>query len=648
MEITLAKSAGYCFGVSRAIKLVNDALDNGKKVATLGEIIHNADVVRNLEKRGARVVNDIDEVADDEILVIRSHGVGQEIYNKIHERNLECIDATCPFVAKIHKIVREKSDEGYFILIAGDKNHPEVKGIIGHCDQNNYMVFSNDDELKKFLIKKSVFLEKKVAIVAQTTYNIEIWGTCIGILTDTLPNLQIFETICIATDRRQNDAIALAKASDAVVVIGGRHSSNTDKLFRVCKHYCGNVFHIENASELNLNDFRGMKKVGITAGASTPAYIIEEVLTQMSEIQNDENFDFAKALDESFKKIHGGECVKGTIEKVDDAKSIAYVNVGTKHTGIVSLSELTNDPSLKVSDVVKEGDEVEFMVIKVNDQEGIVTLSKKKVDETAGFRKLVQAKENGEILQGKVQKVIKGGIIVLCNGVQVFIPASHTGFARDFDLTTLVGQTFDVKIIEAEEKRHNRAVGSIKEVQKAQKAEAQKKFWDEAEVGKVYKGEVKSLTNYGAFVDLGGIDGMVHISELSWGRIKHPSEVVKVGDVLEVYIKELDKEKNRISLGYKKTEDNPWTKFTNEYSVGDVVKAKIVSIPAKNYGAFAEIIPGVDGLIHISQIANQRVENVSDILSVGQEVEAEIIGIEDEDKRVSLSMRKLAEENNED
>lgn len=358
----------------------------------------------------------------------------------------------------------------------------------------------------------------------------------------------------------------------------------------------------------------------------------------MAEILEDD-INFEEALEQSFKKVHTGERVKGYIAAVNNSEAI--VDIGTKHTGYVPLSELTDDQTKKPSDIVSVGEEVDLIVTKINDQEGIVTLSKKKVDELVGFDNISKAKEEDAVLDGVVLNVVKGGILVSVDGVRVFVPASQTGLGRDKNLDELLKQKVQIKIIEVNESRR-RAVGSIKAVAKAQREAAKAAFWETAEIGKVYKGEVKSLTNYGAFVDLGGIDGMVHISELSWGRIKHPSQVVKVGDILEVYIKELDKESGRISLGFKKAEDNPWVKFQNNYNVGDVVKATIVSITP--FGAFAQIIEGVDGLIHISQIADKRVDNVNDVLSVGQEVDVKMTEIDLDKKRISISIRALLDD----
>lgn len=642
MSIKVAKSAGFCFGVDRAVKLVYEEIEKGGKVATYGPIIHNTNVVNEIEAKGVRIVNKLSDLQNDERLILRSHGVGKNIYDELKEMGNEYIDATCPFVARIHKIVREQSEQGKIVLIAGDREHPEVDAIVKHCPGECY-VFADEEELKEIFQKNYGFLKKKVAIVAQTTYNIIVWNKCIDIIPDTLKDVtEIFQTICNATSDRQHAAIELAKSSDVMIVIGGKHSSNTIKPFSVCSKYC-RTYHIENSDELYDIDLSGASDIGITAGASTPAYIIKEVIQKMSEIQKtqEEEINFAEALEQSFKKIHTGERIKGIIVAVNNSEAI--VDIGTKHTGFISLSELTNDPSKKPADVVSVGEEVDLVVIKINDQDGIATLSKKKVDEMVGFDNIVKAMEEGKILEGTVQRAVKGGVIVLVDGVGVFVPASHTGLGRDEDIEKLVKQQVSIKLIDVIPQRR-RAVGSIKLVQKAIREEAQKKFWETAEVGAVYKGEVKSITNYGAFVDLGGIDGMVHVSELSWKRIKHPSEVVKVGDVLEVYIKELNSETGRISLGYRKSEDNPWEKFKASYNVGDVVKATVVSITP--FGAFASIIDGVDGLIHISQIANQRVDNVKDVLSVGQEVEAKITECDIENKRVSLSMRALLADEN--
>lgn len=646
-KVTVAESAGFCFGVDRAVKMVYGELEKNTKVATLGPIIHNQDVVNDMQAKGARIISSVDELSDDETVVIRSHGVGREVYDQIAAKGNRMLDATCPFVSRIHKIVAEKSAEGYFILIAGDASHPEVQGIVGHCDEN-CLVFKDNFELKDFFEKKYKNLEKKLAIVAQTTYNIVVWDECLNVIPKNDSDIIIFDTICNATDTRQSDAAELAKSSDIMLVVGGRHSSNTVKLFEVCSRYC-RTYHIENSDELRSLKLPAAEKIGITAGASTPAYIIKEVQTTMADNENiaeiqDEDIDFAEAIDQSFKKIHTGEKVKGIVVGVDNAE--ITVDLGTKHTGYVKLEDLTDDPAKKPEDIAKVGDEIELIVIKVNDAEGTAQLSKKKVDEQAGYDTIVKAYEEKTVLEGTVQHVVNKGVTLTYLGVRIFIPASHTGLPRGAELDELLKKKVEFMIIEVTEGK-KRAVGSIKAVQNAKKAEAQAKFWDNANVGDVYVGKVKSLTNFGAFVDLGGIDGMVHISELSWKRIKHPSEVVAVGDTLEVYIKDLNRDENRISLGFKKAEDNPWEIFKTNYNVGDVVKATIVSITS--FGAFARIIDGIDGLIHISQIADKKVENVKDILSVGDEVDVKIIDIDADAKRISISIRALLEtEENDD
>ena len=641
-KVTVAKSAGFCFGVDRAVKMVYNELESNTKVATLGPIIHNQDVVNDMNAKGARVVESVDELLPEETVVIRSHGVGREVYNKIAEKGCRMLDATCPFVAKIHKIVAEKSKEGYMILIAGDVNHPEIQGIIGHCEQN-FCVFKDNVELKHVFEKNENFLRKKLAFVAQTTYNIIEWEECLKVIPKGNPDIVIFDTICSATDTRQSDAAKLARESDIMLVVGGRHSSNTVKLYEVCSRYC-KTYHIENSDELSSLMLPCAGKIGITAGASTPAYIIEEVQTTMTENVNlnaiDEEIDFAEALDQSFKKIHTGEKVEGLVVSVDNAE--ITVDLGTKHTGYVKLEDLTDDSTKKPEDIVSVGDKIELIVIKVNDSEGTVALSKRKVDEQAGYDTVVKAKEEGAVLEGTISRIVNKGVTLNYMGVRIFIPASQTGLPRGAELDQLNKQKVQFKIIEVDEGGKKRAVGSIKAVDSAKKEEAKAAFWADAEIGKTYVGKVKSLTSFGAFVDLGGIDGMVHISELSWKRIKHPSEVVAVGDTLEVYIKDLNAEENRISLGFKKAEDNPWEIFKSKYAVDDVVKATIVS--TTSFGAFAQIIDGVDGLIHISQLADKKVENVKDIVSVGDVVDVKIIDIDDESKRISISMRALIED----
>lgn len=651
MRITLAKTAGFCFGVDRAVKTVEDLLDKGERVCTLGPIIHNQQLVEELNRRGARIVASPDEVKTGETLVIRSHGVEPEVIENAEKLGIKTVDATCPFVAKIHKIVAGKSREGYTVLIAGDASHQEVKGIVGHC-RGSVFVFSGEDELLLLLEKEENFAGKRIILAAQTTFNEEIFVKCKNILKKVCTNAEIFDTICNATSMRQQEARELSCVNDAMIVIGGRHSSNTAKLFDVCREKCGRTYLIETAAELSGTDLSDCGSVGVVAGASTPAGIIKEVIKTMSENLQpvEEQMEVKESVQKSFEEmtdeeafeaslsgLTGDQKVVGTVITVNPTE--ITVDIGRGVTGYVTAEEFSSDPDVKLTDEVKPGDELNLIIMKINDQEGTAMLSKRRYDAIAGWDNIVAAKDSGEIVTGFVKDIIKGGVVAYSNNVRVFIPASQATASRGEPLEDLKGKEVSFRIIEIG--RGHRAVGSIRSVLKEQRKAAEDKIWENIAVGDRFTGTVKSLTSYGAFVDIGGVDGMIHISELSWQRIKNPSEVVLVGDTVEVYVKALDTEKRKISLGYKKPEDNPWVIFENNYKVGDTVKVTIVSMTT--YGAFARIIPGIDGLIHISQIANKHVAKPQDELTVGQEVEAKIIAVDSEKKRVSLSIRALLE-----
>ncbi len=643
MKITVAKSAGFCFGVRRAVNLVFEEAEKSHSVRTLGPIIHNPQIVGQLKEKGVEIVESVDECEQASVLVIRSHGVGADIYDEINERKLKFLDATCPFVSKIHKTVQEESQKGRIILIAGDENHPEVKGIIGHC-KGEYYAFKTAKDIEQILKNIIDLHEKQFSMVAQTTFNTIEWGFCVENAKKVCTNLAIFDTICSATETRQQEAIKLAKQSDVMVVVGGAQSSNTKKLEEVCKPYCRTVL-VESAEQLKDFDFSGAKLIGVTAGASTPAFIIKEVQETMSEIlmnNNEEELSFEEMLEQSFKSTYTGEKVTGTV--VGYTPTEVQVEIGTKQTGYVPLHELTDDPNAKVEDLVKKGDTLTLQVLRVNDVEGTIMLSKKRIDAAAGLEKIEAAAENNETLTGIVREVVKGGVVAVCNGVKIFIPASQATASKDEPLENLLKKEVSFKILEMNRGRR-RAVGSIRAVLREERKALEDKFWESVEVGQTYKGAVKSLTSYGAFVDLGGVDGMVHISELSWNRIKHPSEVVNVGDVVEVYVKDIDAENRKISLGYKKAEDNPWEILKRDYPVGSTVDVKIVSMTT--FGAFAQIIPGIDGLIHISQISTERINKPQDVLEIGQEVKAKLIEVDFDKKRVSLSIRALLEEQDE-
>lgn len=658
MKITVAKTSGFCFGVNRAVGMVDQLLKEDKKVSTLGPIIHNPQTLEGFSKRGVTVVDSPSETPPDATLVIRSHGVAQDVYGEIEALGLKYCDATCPFVAKIQSIVSKESREGKTILIAGDQSHPEVQGIRGHCAGPCY-VFKNAAALRELTQKMPLLKNTPVCVVSQTTFCASEWDFCLEILKRVYTNATIFDTICNATAMRQSEASELSQQCDVMLVIGGKQSSNTAKLFEICKKNCI-TYLVETVDELPLQALKRAKRVGITAGASTPASTIKEVLDTMSEIneepaqdavqneaetvdqnskENAAEGNFEEMLEESLKSLNTDEKVHGVVVGVTPTEVL--VDVGRKQAGYIPASELSADPNVKPEDVVKVGDEMDLLIMRTNDQEGTIMLSKKRLDAAKGWEKIAAAAEDQTVLEGMVSEIIKGGLIVLCNGVRVFVPASQATVSRNDPLDALLNKQVKFRIIEVNRGR-KRAVGSIRSVLRDARKAQEEKFWETAEVGKVYTGVVKSLTSYGAFVDLGGIDGMIHISELSWTRIKHPSEVVNVGDTVTVYIKALDQERGRISLGYKKPEDNPWVILKDKYPIGSVVEVKIVGLTA--FGAFAQVIPGIDGLIHISQIADHRIEKPQDVLKIGDIVKVKITDIDFDRHRVSLSIRALLED----
>ena len=633
MKVEVASTAGFCFGVDRAVNTVYKLLEEGKQAATLGPIIHNPQVIQDLKNRGVRIVNVPEETPEGYTLVIRSHGVPREVEEKIQALQIPYVDATCPFVKKIHQLAERSGEEGKVFLLAGDKDHPEVQGIVGHCKGENFVV-KNSKDLVNLLKIHPELAEKPLAFAAQTTFHAGEWEKCLETLKKLCTNAAVFATICNATARRQKEAKTLAQRCDRMIVVGGRDSSNTAKLRDICAEYC-ETYLIERADELPV--FSAGLSVGITAGASTPSSIIKEVLATMAEVNNEQNFE--EMLEESLKSLNTDEKVHGVVVGISPTE--VYVDVGRKQAGFIPANELSNDPNVKPEDVVKIGDEMDLLIMKTNDQEGTIMLSKRRVDAMKGWDEIAQAQENNEILSGKVIEVVKGGVIVLYKAMRIFVPASQATASRGEDLNELMGKEVRFRIIEVNRQRR-RAVGSIRSVLREERKAAQEKFWEQVEEGQTYTGKVKSLTNFGAFVDLGGVDGMVHISELSWNRIKHPSEVLNVGDTVEVYVKGLDRENGKISLGYKKPEDNPWVKLEREYPVGTVCDAKIVGMT--QFGAFASVIPGIDGLIHISQIADHRIEKPQDVLKVGDVVKVKITDIDFDRHRVSLSIRALLEE----
>lgn len=631
-KITLAKTAGFCYGVRRAVEKAFEVAESGKDAVTLGPIIHNPQIVARLAALGVPSAGSTEETKPGQTVIIRSHGVGAAVYKALEGR--EVIDCTCPNVARIHRIAREVTEKEKVLLVAGNPRHPEVEGIVGHAKGAVY-VFQDEAELSDILGKLEAEGQPDIAVVQQTTFSVPLWKNLQVFIENRYTNAEKFDTICKATHMRQQEAASLAEKSDLMIVIGGRESSNTQKLYEICAKKCETAA-VESKSELDKSQILRHNNIGVTAGASTPADIIKEVLTTMSEIleNQEEELSFAELFEQSqTEKLYNGKRVKGIVSNITPNE--IHVDVGAKQTGIVPASELSEHGEL-TPDSFKVGDEIDLVVVKVNDQEGVVTLSKKRLDAEANYNAVCKAFEEGTVLTGTVTDVIKGGILVNFNGLKVFVPASLASDRRMEDLSVLLNKEVQFKVIEVNDRRR-RAVGSIKAVLQEEKKAKQEEFWKNVEIGKVYTGEVKSITSYGAFVDLGGVDGMIHITELSWTRIKSPEEVVHVGDTVEVYIKDIDYDKKKISLGYKKEEDNPWEIFKRDYPIGTIVPVKIVSITT--FGAFAQIIPGVDGLIHISQIANERIAKVSDKLAVGDVVDAKIIDIDYEKKKVSLSIR---------
>lgn len=705
-EVVEAKSAGFCFGVRRAVELAEKALSDGKQCWSLGQLIHNNAVIADLERQGLRVAQDISRLPNGVAVITRAHGSGKETYERLCEKGAEIIDATCPKVARIHEIVSNASARGRRVIIIGDSDHPEVRAIRAWC--GDALVFSDSDELAGWLRDEPEGANAALSMVFQTTQTRKNLEQSVNLVKKLCTNYETFDTICKATAVRQEEALDLAGKCDAMVVIGDKHSANSTHLAQICAERCGNVQFIEDVSQLDTGVLPDTSIVGITAGASVPAWIIKEVKRKMTdeikigettdeikveetaqevnaeemtvEVMSEEVTDEVKAeemteevkteetiaeqaaepvetvleqaqdeaievektfdelLEDSIKTIYSGDVVTGIVAAITPTE--ISVDIGTKHSGYIPISEFTDDVNADIHSIINIGDEVKATVVRVNDVEGTVMLSKKRLDAIKSWNDIEAAREEGTIVEGVVTEENKGGVVVSVKGIRVFIPASQTGLGRDVPMTELLKTTVRLKITEVNRSRR-RVVGSIRAVVHKERKERSEAIWSDIEVGKVYQGVVKSLTSYGAFVDIGGVDGMVHVSELSWKRIRHPGDVVAVGDQLEVFVISFDREARKISLGYKKQEDNPWLIFTSKYQVGDIAPVKIVKL--MQFGAFAEIMPSVDGLIHISQIANRRIGKPDEVLTVGETLDVKITNIDNENQKISLSIRALSE-----
>lgn len=668
-RVILAKSAGFCFGVSRSVKMAEELLKSGP-CKSLGPLIHNEDVVSDLARRGLEVISDPSEVRPGDRVMIRSHGVSKAVEDALRAAGAEITDATCPNVSRIHRLVAEASANGRQVIVIGTAGHPEVQAICGRCTEP--VVVGNAAELANWLennVDKRTEPSTVVVQTTQTEYNLR---ECEKLIKKWCTKAEIFDTICFATSIRQEEAVKLASACGAMVVIGGKNSANSLHLAELCAERCANTQFVENSAQLDTGVLRDVKTIGMTAGASAPSWIIKEVLDKMSdEIMIQENPEaapveeapvqaveqpaeeaapaveaeaapaeksFDEMLEDSLKTIYNGDKVSGVVVAITPTE--VSIDLGTKYSAFIPTTEFTEDGEVKLEDAVHVGDTVEAIVVRVNDVEGTAQLSKKRMDAVKNWADIEAAQEAGTVVEGTVTEENKGGVVVSVKGIRVFVPASQSGLPKDTPMTQLVKQKVRLKITEVNRGRR-RVVGSIRAVLQRERREKAEAVWNEIEVGKVYHGVVKSLTSYGAFVDIGGIDGMVHVSELSWSRIKNPAEVVSVGDELDVYVIGFDKEAKRISLGYKKAEDNPWTKFVNTYKVGDIAQVKVVKLMP--FGAFAEVMPGVDGLIHISQIANRRIGKPDEVLSVGDVVDVKITAIDNDKQKISLSIRALSE-----
>ena len=637
MSVILAKSAGFCYGVERAVKLAEQTAREKGSCVMLGSIIHNAHVVQDLEALGARQVDDVSQVRPGETVIIRSHGETRQVYQQLEALGAEVVDATCPNVRRIQRLVAGAGEEGRTPLIIGEQHHPEVLGAASWSEDS--VIVDGPAALEAWLAEDPARRTMPLMAVAQTTYIRTLWDDCVKILKKQCTNVKISDTICDATHKRQSEAAEIAAMSDVMVVVGDRKSANTKHLTEICSARCPVVYQVERVNELKGDFLNGCSVAGLTAGASTPAGIIKEVYARMSdEIKNMEATEesFEEMLEKSFKTLNTGEKVTGIVTAVGPTE--VQVDLGCKQAGYISINELSADPNVKPEDVVKVGDEIETYIIRVNDVEGYAMLSKKRLDAVKVWEDIEKAREEKTTLEGKVTEENKGGIVVNVKGVRVFVPASQSGQPRGAELSTMIGQTVSLRITEVNRARR-RVVGSIKAVTYEARQAAQAEIWENIEVGKHYTGTVKSMTSYGVFVDIGGVDGMVHISELSWSRIKNPAEVVSVGDTLDVYVISFDPEKRKISLGVKDRSCNPWDKFMETYHVGDVASVRIVKL--MTFGAFAEVVPGVDGLIHISQIADRRIEKPGDVLAEGDIVDAKITAIDEEKQKISLSIRAL-------
>ena len=633
-EVVLAKTAGFCFGVKRAVDTVYDRTKNSdRKIYTYGPIIHNEEVVEDLKKHGVSVINHVSELDAEDCsgieVIIRSHGVGENVYKELEARGVTITDATCPFVKKIHNIVSEDSEKGRQIIIVGDEKHPEVIGIKG-WSKTEPIILDSIEKAEQMLDR----IENDATIVSQTTFNSIKFKDLVEFLRKKGYNTNVYNTICNATGERQKEAGLLAKTVDAMIVIGGKSSSNTQKLYEISKKQCTNTYYIQKLVDLDLAVIESAKRVGITAGASTPNNIIKEVQDSMSELSFEE---LLKQSEENEGKIKPGSIVEGKV--IDVKPEEIVVDIQYKADGIITRNEYSNTPNIDLTTVVKVGDPITVKVIKTNDGEGQVLLSYKRVAAEKSYAMLEEAFENETVLTAKVTQVLEGGLSVTVDECKVFIPASLVSDTYERNLEKFMGQDVEFVITEFNPKKR-RIIGNRKKIVAAKKAEEAKKLFESIKIGDVVEGTVKNVTQFGAFIDLGGADGLLHISEMSWGRIDDPKSILKVGDTIKTFIKDINGEKIALSLKFE--DSNPWVNAADKYQIGTEVTGKVARMTA--FGAFIELEPGVDALLHVSQISNEHVEKPEDVFKIGQEITAKVVDFKQDEKKISLSIKAMLKE----
>ncbi len=643
-EILTAANSGFCFGVKQAIEKTEEEIrrkaesSSPGRIYTWGPLIHNKTVTDGLKEKGVSILDSLENVKPEDVIIVRSHGETKEFFEKARARNCKIIDATCPFVKKIQQLAENAHRKGKQVVIVGDRLHPEVKGINGWCDNSAITVNSVEDAegvLENH--NRNLFF-----LVAQTTIKKELLNAVIRVFETNNVHVEVNNTICNATALRQKSCAELAEICDAMLIIGGRESSNTGKLFEISEKKCKKTFFVEKIEDLPLHQIAKCNKIGIAAGASTPECVIKEVIATMSEKKEMSMEELlateAYDLDGAMRLPRLNEVVNGTVHQVTENGII--VDMGCKKDGIIPKEEVTLEGDQKLTDLFKAGDEIQAKVVKTDDGEGVITLSKKKLEVNEHWNEINEALENKTTITVKVLRQVNGGVIAAYKEVSGFIPLSQLSDKYVENADEFIGKELPVKVTRVDLKR-GRTVFSHKAILDEEKKKQIEAVWNSLNVGDVVEGTVMRFTDYGAFVDLGGIDGLLHISEISWGKLKHPQEVLQIGDRVKVKILSMNEEKGKISLGLKQTTPEPWSVIEEKYQVGQVVTGKVVQI--KEYGAFVELEPGLDGLVHISEVAHKRVNDIAEELTLGQTVEAKILEIDTERKRISLSIKRTVE-----